>query len=1065
MDRSVPIRILEPDKNRRGDLFGRLMGELFVALGYEQPRMNVHKSGRELDLVAKHRLESRKAIAECKATAAPIGGDDLNKFVGALDAEHDDDLPVTGYFISLAGFTETALLQEVQRRRTKIITLDGENVLEELIKGRQLIPTERATEVAGRLVADRSHLALDPDFELLAHERGWSWAVYFGQGGVRTHLVLVHSDGTPLGRPVADELIAADQSLGGTLHTLGCLNPNPISSDDGGEEVKKAIAAYRTYLEAECGFIQLDGLPADGDLGSRRLRLENLFVPTHIIEDDDSGLDSVWAHDSVRLPIGAALSRGWRRALLSPPGGGKSTLLKRLAIAYIDPARRTQIDDGLSGRDLFPIFLRCRELRELARASFGELLDALSQRDPIRQHARAFRAHVDRLLLDGDVLLLIDGLDEIANEGDRAAFVSMLRATLQVYPQTAIVVTSRPAGFRHVAGQLADVCRVTELAPFDPEDIERLCTAWHREVFGDVAKVRSDATDLAKSIVENDRILRLAMNPLLLTTLLLVKRWVGSLPRRRTILYGKAVEALLATWNTEGHEPIPEDEAIPQLCFVASAMMANGVQRISRPRLAELLRQARQALPTELGYVKGSVGSFIERIEERSSLLMMTGYDAEDGQLAEFFEFRHLTFQEFLTARALVEGWYPERDASETLADVLMYQIDNQRWREVIPLAAVLGGRATDSLIARLTEVAARISPYVGLNELERAMRVELLFDCLGDDASARPDVVGRALREVVRHGRSLLTAASAPALFDSKYGAELRAEISSALDSKEWHPGPTNALFALKWKALKDARRAGDLTTFVTRAEEQIQSTELASRREGLVAVAVLCRLLDRWRTDNAHPYSVESLSPGEATMVSAMCEQLGDSVFEHAFDGHDVDRYLGLCAVMELLSQRAWTPSALSEVITRLHYTWQGEGNSHVRWVAARAIASSPIGKRGAGLGGALRLSEAMRLWRDTDDSTRPEWLTPSSSLEALAACVVAWHFTSIPDQALQRRLKALQAFADAEFSGTLRDMMRSLRSGPNDDGRVPAPTQRGLSLWPEPRPPIDSGLSTDG
>ena len=77
------VRILEADSNARGDLFGRLMGDLFVALGYEFPRLNVHKSGREIDLTTKHRLEARSAVAECKATGTPIGGSDVNKFIGA----------------------------------------------------------------------------------------------------------------------------------------------------------------------------------------------------------------------------------------------------------------------------------------------------------------------------------------------------------------------------------------------------------------------------------------------------------------------------------------------------------------------------------------------------------------------------------------------------------------------------------------------------------------------------------------------------------------------------------------------------------------------------------------------------------------------------------------------------------------------------------------------------------------------------------------------------------------------------------------------------------------------
>lgn len=112
------IRILEPDSNRRGDLFGRLMADLFVALGYEQPRMNIHKSGREIDLSANHRLEPRRAVGECKATEDTIGGNDINKFVGALDAEHDENVQLSGYFISLSGFKETAIEQERLRRRT-----------------------------------------------------------------------------------------------------------------------------------------------------------------------------------------------------------------------------------------------------------------------------------------------------------------------------------------------------------------------------------------------------------------------------------------------------------------------------------------------------------------------------------------------------------------------------------------------------------------------------------------------------------------------------------------------------------------------------------------------------------------------------------------------------------------------------------------------------------------------------------------------------------------------------------------------------------------------------------
>jgi hypothetical protein len=328
--------------------------------------------------------------------------------------------------------------------------------------------------------------------------------------------------------------------------------------------------------------------------------------------------------------------------------------------------RRTPIPHGgnkslMSCRSVtgFHSFFRCRELRDLARGSFAELLEALSEREPVRQHADVFRGCVDRALLAGRVLLLVDGLDEISDPGDRAAFACTIRTALLAYPGTALVVTSREAGFRHVAAHLSSVCTHATVSVFDSGDIRRLSVAWHREVVGDTEKVRTDAEQLAATIVQNDRIRLLAVNPLLLTTLLLVKRWVGKLPTRRAILYGKGIEVLLMTWNTEGHDPIPEEEALPQLCYVAMAMMLDGVQKISRPRLAELLQGARDALPTELGYVQDTVEQFIHRVEERSSLLMMTGHDVADGRLVEFFEFRHLTFQEVLPRRRLSRAGIP----------------------------------------------------------------------------------------------------------------------------------------------------------------------------------------------------------------------------------------------------------------------------------------------------------------------------------------------------------------------------------------------------------------------
>src|SRR5262245_29684206 len=151
MNTPSAIRLLGSTNNARGDLFTRLTKDLFFALGYDDLRLDVHKSGRELDLQGKHRFEPRRVVAECKAHAAKMGGDELNKFFGALARERGKDktTPVAGYFVSLSGFTETGIEQETETGEGRVILLDGHRVVEELERSRVLVGRAEAAERAG----------------------------------------------------------------------------------------------------------------------------------------------------------------------------------------------------------------------------------------------------------------------------------------------------------------------------------------------------------------------------------------------------------------------------------------------------------------------------------------------------------------------------------------------------------------------------------------------------------------------------------------------------------------------------------------------------------------------------------------------------------------------------------------------------------------------------------------------------------------------------------------------------------------------------------------------------
>jgi hypothetical protein len=738
------LRLLAPTNNARGDLFTRLAKDLFFALGYDDLRLDVHQAGREVDVVGVHRHEPRDLVAECKAHEEPMGGRELNTFLGVLTRERDkrQPRPVSGYFVSLNGFRETGIEQErATSPQNSVILVDGAQMVEELEKARVIVSRAQAIEHAGRVAAEADTDAVFETTELLGHERGYLWAVYFSAGKERTHFALIHADGTALADSIARDVVKADKKSGGRLHELQYLAP----PRDGAKRValgKAAVDRYRKWLGEECGFIQLDGLPADTDLSATRMKLERLFVPLKVVR-------AAKKKDTEEVvSVGEILSSEPHLAIIAKPGGGKSTLLKRLATAYSDPSRLRESDDGLPDRKWLPLFLRCRELRDRIQRPILELLDDLPQHAGMNAgEANAFREGIHEALRSGEALLLVDGLDEVSDEGARQTFAQHLRTLLAMFPQAALVVTSREAGFRLVAGVVASVCFEVRLAPFDEKDVSRLCEAWHVEVVANNEKVRADARSLAATIWENERIRALAENPLMLTTLLVVKRSIGDLPNRRVELYREAVRVLVRTWNTEGFVPLDLDEALAQLSYVACSMLQNGQQQIAHKPLLKLLQEARRELEAELQFTRIGAAEFIERIEYRSSLLMQTGHASVDGELQPVYEFRHLTFQEYLAARGFVEEQYPGRNAGKTLTELLEPHFKDETWREVIPLAAVLAGRKAEPLIQRLTALCADFP----LDSIDRRPAAGLLLQCLLDEVSSSPETLRPALKQVTR--------------------------------------------------------------------------------------------------------------------------------------------------------------------------------------------------------------------------------------------------------------------------------------------------------------------------
>lgn len=962
MPTDTPIRILEKDSNKRGDLFNRLIGNLFLALGYsKQVRCNIQKPGREVDLAIIHSTEPKLAIAECKAMKTKIGGDVVNKFGGSLRPERkqNPEMQIVGYYVSLSGFKETAIEQEKVAGDEGVILLNGNQVVEVLIAGSILETKEKAMEKAGRCAAGQSRdLKPEGDCELLAHDLGWIWAVYYMQNKKRTHFALIHADGDFIDPEKAKLIIKSDKSIGGDLHTLKYLPPPKETAISEGQ-IKKARDKYFEYLKAECGEITLEGLPADQEVGARRMELENLFVPLYLEQcrEHKKRAPLYWKEDendifewrnptlkretSEREPVGKVLAEHSRLAILADPGGGKTTLLKRLAVAYAFPERRKQTDDNLPEKNWLPLFIRCRQLGVLANEPISKILGSIPQRAEMSELADAFELLVKDALHKDNALLLVDGLDEITDEGERVAFVNQLRIFLAIYNKVNVVVTSREAGFRIVGGALSAHCDHFRIADFDDNDIKRLTLAWHKVVIGEREKVRVEANELAQRICNADRVRQLAKNPLLLTTLLLVKRWVRRLPTRRSVLYGKAIEVLLMTWNVEGHEPIDQDEAIPQLAFVAFTMMKEGLQTISVRRLEEILYLSREQMQAELGFAEISVPEFVKRIESRSSLMILSGHDIEEGTLYPIYEFRHLTFQEYLTGRAIVEGYYPNRKDDDTILTVLEPYLENEQWKEVIPLAAVLAGRKAQSFFKflieyskkKLTDDQFNIYPRGFLRELPENYLVDLLGRCILDEVQIEPLLLEDGLKLIVKRttGSTLI-----PLLYRGKFGRILEEIVQKEYIKTETEFFRVGSALAYTTSEDIKCKRLEDISPQVLSEINLLleDRTSIQKAKGALAIVAVTSTL-------------TPPLDP-EIELVERLrkpLEALGEKLTPLLYSEQPFLFFSACWAFACLGKTSSRSPKKNPKVLTRLLDIWFRSQVSDIKYAAAWAITELPI------------------------------------------------------------------------------------------------------------------------
>jgi GTPase SAR1 family protein len=545
-------------------------------------------------------------------------------------------------------------------------------------------------------------------------------------------------------------------------------------------------ARYRELALKSCDIIDLANLPEDDrHLAARELELRRLYVALRLRKEvgceeeaDDNTLKAVekrrscswgsaeryYGKEEESVSLGERLRVAQQLVVLGDPGAGKSTLLRWLATAYLlrlqqQPDWRDLPDiASLPETNWLPVLIRCRDLPAEATHTLETMLQHSLRKSEVPEKDCA--GLCDLLcgkLKRGEALLLIDGLDEMTEPTARARLAQQVEQIHRVYAQAPIVVTSRIVGYREMGYRIRsgfEHLTVVDLSKEDKDDfVSRWCGLTERPERREAA-----AKELIDDIHSSDRIERLTGNPMLLTTMALIKRKIGKLPQRRVELYEKAVEVLL-NWRSEVDTPLDHREAEPQLYYLAHTMCKDGVQQLHEEQVLALLRQMREEYPHIHSLQQHSPEEFLRLLERRTGLLIQSGHTRHNGRSVPVYEFRHLTFQEYLAGIALVQGCYQGRDKRKSLAEVIaplageVEEVEQlfvneisikENWREALRLC--LAACNNDDVDAALLAI---LHPLPDEEETARARAVQAAF-CLADEPNVSEKVAQEVLRGLV---------------------------------------------------------------------------------------------------------------------------------------------------------------------------------------------------------------------------------------------------------------------------------------------------------------------------
>ncbi len=419
--------------------------------------------------------------------------------------------------------------------------------------------------------------------------------------------------------------------------------------------------------------------------GRRRLEIAKL-QQNFDLEFHDFNRYGLTDIEQKRVPGLEAVKNNSKLMVLGKPGAGKTTFLKYLAIQCIR---------GELQANQVPIFITLKEFAETPNhPNFSEFIIQTFVNNKINS------AQVDNLLKQGRTFFCLDGLDEVREE-DIQRVLRQIKNLFKYY-KNQFVITCRIAASEYTFEEFTEV----EIADFDDKQIRIFVDKWFN------TKELELSDKFIGQLKKNKQIKELATNPLLLTLLCLEFEDSGDFPAERAELYKRATHTLLRKWDAKRgivREQVYKKLSVQRkedlLSEVAFTTFENKNYFFKQKDIERYIADYIRNLPdakTDSKALELDSEAVLKSIEAQHGLFV--------ERAREIYSFSHLTFQEYFTARKIVNSCNPYSLDDKDLQSLASH-IDESRWQEVFLLTVemlpnadcllLLMKKQVDELLAR----------------------------------------------------------------------------------------------------------------------------------------------------------------------------------------------------------------------------------------------------------------------------------------------------------------------------------------------------------------------------